>query len=188
MSEKQVLLPTFEFQGSAGIVQKPYLPEALPIMTFTDTLTLYEGSEIIEMVHYKYAHSDGDIVVHFNNADIFQTGDIFVTYGLPYIDEAAGGDLYYMIEALNKLLLHSNENTKFIPGHGPVCSIRELKEYRDLLSTILNNVETLTRENRKLEEILIDTKSKIPFETKDADKFIEQTYRSVKRHLSNQKG
>ena len=41
MSEKQVLLTTLDFQGSAGIVQKPYLPEALPIMTFTDKATLY---------------------------------------------------------------------------------------------------------------------------------------------------
>ena len=81
--------------------------------------------------------------------------------------------------------LQSNEKTEFISGHGPVCSIKELKEYRDLLSTIRNNVETLTRENRKLDEILKDTKTKIPFETKYADNFIEQVYRSVKKHLSN---
>lgn len=46
-------------------------------------------------------------------------------------------------------------------------------------------METLTRENRKLDEILKDTKTKIPFETKYADNFIEQVYRSVKKHLSN---
>jgi cyclase len=185
MSEKQVLLVTLQLQGLDNVVQKPYPSEALPIFTFTDKATLYEGTEIIELIHFKNAHTDGDIVVHFKNADIYHTGDIFVTYGLPYIDEAVGGNIYGMIEAIDKLLLESNEKTKFIPGHGPVCSIKELKEYKDLLSTILNNVEILTRENRKLDDILKDTKIKIPFETLDADKFIEQVYRSVKKHLGN---
>ena len=86
MSEKQVLLTTLDFQGSVCIVQNSYLSEALPILTFTDKATLYSGSEIIELIYFKNAHTDGDIVVHFKNADIYHTGDIFVTYGLPYID------------------------------------------------------------------------------------------------------
>jgi cyclase len=89
-----------------------------------------------------------------------------------------------MIDAIDTLLLQSNEKTKFIPGHGPVCSIKELKEYRELLSTIRNNIETLTRENRNLDEILKDTKPKIPFETENADNFIGQVFRSVKSHIS----
>jgi len=187
MSEKQVLLTTLDFQGSAGIVQKPYLPEALPILTFTDKATLCSGSEIIELIYFKNAHTDGDIVVHFKNADIYHTGDIFVTYGLPYIDEAVGGNIYDMIEAVDNLILLSNDKTKFIPGHGLVCSIKELKEYRNLLSTIQSNVEAQVRENRKLNEIIKDTKIKIHYENKGGDKFIEQVYRSVKRHLTDKK-
>jgi cyclase len=189
MSEKQVMPTWF------NAVQKPYPPEALPVLTFTDTLTLYEGNEIIELTHFKNAHSDGDIVVHFKNADIYHTGDIFVNYGLPHIDEAAGGDIYGMIEAVDQLLLKSNEKTKFIPGHGPVSSIKELKEYRNLLSTVRDNIEALTRENRKIDEIIKDTNMKIQYKNKGIetyiagwdDKFIEQVYRSVKRHLSTKK-
>jgi glyoxylase-like metal-dependent hydrolase (beta-lactamase superfamily II) len=187
MAEKQVLLTTLQFQGSAGIVQKPYPPEALPIMTFTDKATLYMGTEIIELIYFKNAHSDGDIVVHFKNADIYHTGDIFVTYGLPYIDEAVGGNIYDMIAAVDKLLLLSNDKTKFIPGHGPICSIKELKEYRNLLFTIQDYVEAQVRGNRILVDIIKDTKIKIQYENKGGDKFIEQVYRSVKRHLANEK-
>ena len=174
-----------------NIVQIPYPNEALPILTFTDKATLYEKPEVIEMIHYRNGHSDGDIVVHFKNADIYHTGDIFVNWKLPFIthiDEAAGGDIYGMIEAIDQLLMQSNENTRFIPGHGPVGSRKELQEFRNLLSTIRDNVEAMYIENRTIDEIIKDTKIKIPFEAKDADKFIEQTYRSVKRHLSKQKG
>jgi cyclase len=185
MSERQVIMPILKGLGPDNIVQKSYPPEALPILTFTDKLTIYCETEIIDLIYFKHAHSDGDVVVHFKNSDIYHTGDIFVMYGLPFIDEQAGGDIYAMIDAIDTLLSQSNEKTKFIPGHGPVCSIKELKEYRDLLFTIQNNVETLTRENRDSDEILKNTTTKIPFETEDAEQFIKQVYRSVKRHLNN---
>lgn len=183
MSEKQVLIPTLELQGSTGIVQKPYHDYALPSIVFSDIMTYYKGNEIIELIYYKNAHSDGDIVVHFKNADIFHTGDIFVTYGLPYIDESVGGNIYDMIDALDNLLLISNEGTKFIPGHGPVCTIKELKDYRDLLLLIRDNVEMKVKENYKLEDIIKDTRNKIHYENNSGDKFIEQVYRAVKKHL-----
>ncbi|MBN1187855.1 MAG: MBL fold metallo-hydrolase, partial [Bacteroidales bacterium] len=58
MSKKQVLLTTLDFQGSAGIVQKPYPDYALPSITFADKMTLYKGDEIIELIYYNHAHSD----------------------------------------------------------------------------------------------------------------------------------
>jgi NADPH:quinone reductase-like Zn-dependent oxidoreductase len=63
----------------------------------------------------------------------YHTGDIFVMYGLPFIDEKAGGDIYAMIDAIDTLVSQSKVKTKFIPGHGPVCSIKELRDYRTIL-------------------------------------------------------
>ena len=57
-------------------------------------------SKVIELVHFPDAHTDGDVVVHFINADLYHTGDIFVTYGLPYIDEYNGGDIYVLTEVI----------------------------------------------------------------------------------------
>jgi len=181
MSKKQVISKI----GSSmfKIVQKPYPPYALPTITFTDEVVLYEGTEIIELKYFRDAHTDGDIIVHFKNADIYHTGDIFVTYGFPFIDEENGGDIYFMIDAIEQLLLQSDEKTKFIPGHGPVCSKKELQEYKEFLAIIRDNVEMLTRENRKLDEIIRDTKVKIHSESLDADEFIKRVYRSAKVHL-----
>jgi glyoxylase-like metal-dependent hydrolase (beta-lactamase superfamily II) len=184
MSKKQVLLTTLDFQGFAGIVQKPYPDYALPSITFADKMTLYKGDEIIELIYYNHAHSDGDIVVHFKNANIIHTGDIFVTYGLPYIDENAGGNIYDMIYAVDQLLLMSDDKTKFIPGHGPICTKKDLEEYKGLLRLIRDNVETMVNANYKLDDILNDTRSKINYKNKSGDKFIEQVYRAVKNHPS----
>ena len=176
MSERQVM-PTFY-----NVVQKPYSNESLPTVTFTDKSELYEGGESIELTYHKAAHTDGDIIVHFKNADIYHTGDIFVTYGLPHIDEVAGGDIYGIIEASDKLLLQASEKTKFIPGHGPVCTKKELKEYRDLLIIVRDNVLKMYREKRKIEDIIKDTQIKIHYENRGGEKFIAQVYRTVEKH------
>ncbi|HLF33175.1 MAG TPA: MBL fold metallo-hydrolase [Cyclobacteriaceae bacterium] len=176
MSERQVM-PTYY-----NVVQNPYPPESLPTTTFTDKLEFNEKNETIELVYYKSAHTDGDIIVHFKNADIYHTGDIFVTYGLPHIDEAAGGDIYGIIEAVENLLSQASDKTRFIPGHGPVCTKKELQEYRDLLVTVRDNVVKLYREKRILGDIIKDTQIKIHYENKGGEKFIEQVYRTVEKH------
>lgn len=176
MSERQVM-PTFY-----NVVQKPYPVESLPTITFTDKSELHEGSETIELVYFKAAHTDGDIIVHFKTADIYHTGDIFANLFLPHIDEAAGGDIYGVIEATDKLLSQANEKTKFIPGHGPVGTKKELQAYRDLLATIRDNVVKLYREKRKLEDIIKDTQLKIHYQNNNGVDFIAQVYRTVEKH------
>lgn len=184
MSEKQLLLTTLEWQISAGIVQQPYPAYALPSITFADKMTFYRRNEIIDLIYFNHAHSDGDIVVHFKNANIFHTGDIFVTYGLPYIDENAGGNIYDMIKAVDQVLLMSDDKTKYIPGHGPICTKKELEEYRNILKIVRDNVETMVKANYELKVILKDTRNKIHLENNSGDKFIGQVYRAVKNYLS----
>ena len=176
MSERQVM-PTFY-----SVVQKPYPVESLPTITFTDKTEFYEGSETIELVYFKAAHTDGDIIVHFKSADIYHTGDIFANLFLPHIDEAAGGDIYGVIEATDQLLLQASERTKFIPGHGPVATRKELQTYRDLLAAIRDNVVKMYREKRELGDIVKDTQVKIHYENKGGEKFIAQVYRTVEKH------
>jgi glyoxylase-like metal-dependent hydrolase (beta-lactamase superfamily II) len=178
MSERQVI-PTYH-----NVVQKPYPIESLPTVTFTDKSELHEGIETIELVHVKNAHTDGDIIVHFKNADIYHTGDVFVAIGgwLPHIDEKAGGSIYGVIDATNKLLSQTSETTKFIPGHGPVSSRKEMLEYRDLLTSVRDNVVQLYRKKATLEYIIKDTQKRIHYENKGGQDFIAQVYRAVEKH------
>jgi cyclase len=178
MSERQVI-PTYR-----NVVQKPYPPEALPTITFTDKSELHEGTETIELVHFKEAHTDGDVIIHFKNADIYHTGDVFVNIGgwLPHIDEKAGGSIYGVIDAVNKLLSQTSETSKFIPGHGPVATRKEMQEYRDLLTSVRDNVVKMYKAKAKLEDIVKDTQTKIHYEREGGDKFIAQVYRAVEKH------
>lgn len=163
-------------------VQLPYPTHALPTVTFTDKLNLQDGAETIEVIHLKNAHTDGDAVVHFKQPDVYHTGDIFVTYGLPIIDEDAGGTIFGMIEAIDSLLARADNKTRFVPGHGPICFKENLLAYRNLLSFIEQKVGDLHRAGKSLAEIIKETKAGIDPNVSgvDKDRFIEQVYRMVK--------
>ncbi len=140
--------------------------------------------ETIELVYFKNAHTDGDAIVHFKKADIYHTGDIFVTYGLPVIDEDTGGNIYAMIEAIDTLLAHADDKTRFIPGHGPLCSKKEVQAYRNLLASIRDQVVLSSRKEKALKEIIKETKAKLDPKIGgiNQEKFIAQVYRMVKNH------
>ena len=99
-------------------------------------MELFEDKEVFELIHFKNAHTDGDVIIHFKKADIYHTGDIFVTYGLPFIDENNGGDIYGMIGAIDYLLSVSNAETKFIPG---MALFAQLRSFQIIVSYLLQS-------------------------------------------------
>ena len=167
---------------SFGVLQKASPLEALPTITFSDSLRLYDGMEIIELIHCKNAHTDGDIIVHFKKANIYHTGDIFVTYGLPFIDENNGGDIYGMIAAVDYLLSVSDTETKFIPGHGAVCTTTELAAYRKLLVSITDQVSGFIKKGLPVEKIITEVKIDEKIQGESRKDFIPQVYRMVLKH------
>jgi cyclase len=69
----------------------PYTQEALPThalpnVTFSDSLTIYKSNGIIQVYHLKNAHTDVDVYVRFKKANVIHTGDLVMTFGLPFID------------------------------------------------------------------------------------------------------
>lgn len=183
MMERQVI------RSHENEVQQPYPPQALPTVTFTDRLSFQEGDETIELLYFKNAHTDGDVVVHFKKADIYHTGDIFVTYGLPIIDTESGGNISAMIKAIETLLARANDRTRFIPGHGPLCSKKELHAYKNLLASIKDQVAALHNQNRPLAEIIKETKALLNPNLSgiSQEKFIMQVYNTVRSDRTNQK-
>ncbi|QHT65902.1 MBL fold metallo-hydrolase [Rhodocytophaga rosea] len=188
---RERLLKDRVISGSAfgAIIQKAYPTEGLPTITFNDTMTLYDGNETIRLIHFPNAHTDGDAIVHFKTANIYHTGDIFVTYGLPVIDEANGGDIYAMIQTIEYLLSVSNSDTRFIPGHGPVCSVKELSEYRMLLTSIKDQVVAGAKKGLSLEKITEAVTVNKNVGGIDRNMFIGHVYRMVLKHekMNNKK-
>jgi glyoxylase-like metal-dependent hydrolase (beta-lactamase superfamily II) len=146
LEEKQVL-------SLSNLVQKAYPFEALPFITFSDSLTLNEPNEKIKIYHVKNAHTDGDSFIEFINANVIHTGDVFVRYGFPYIDDNNGGNIYGMIEAIDMLINSTNDSTKIIPGHGPISNKKELISYRDMLITVVSRVQNAIESSLSIEQI-----------------------------------
>ena len=109
-------------------------PGALPNITFTDSLTFHHNGQEIIAFHVPHAHTDGDGVLHFPQANVIHAGDV-VFYGLyPYIDTAAGGSIDGMIAGVERIIGLCDDNTQVIPGHGPLVNKGQLAEYLDMLT------------------------------------------------------
>jgi cyclase len=134
-------------------VTPPRDKDAFPVITFTDKLNFHLNDEDIELIHFDPAHTDGDVAVHFRKANVYHMGDMFVTYGYPYIDFTNGGSINGFITSLDKLLAMMDENTKIIPGHGEVCTKADMKIFRDKLADIRDQVAAALKKGKKIEEI-----------------------------------
>ena len=163
-------------------LQKAHAADVLPTITYSETMNLEEPNETIDLIYMKNAHTDGDTFIYFKKANIYHTGDVFVRYGIPFIDENNGGDIYGMIAAANYLMEHSNSETKFIPGHGVVCSVQEVKAFRDLLVLILDHVKRLYKQGASIEKVLSEVKIDEKIGGFNKQNFIKHAYRMVQKH------
>ncbi|MEE8529063.1 MAG: MBL fold metallo-hydrolase [Gammaproteobacteria bacterium] len=129
-------------------------PGGLPIMTFDSTVSFHLNGQDIFVFHVENAHTDGDSVVHYRTANVVHTGDV-VFYGLyPYIDVMNGGSVKGTITAVDQIIELVDENTKVIPGHGTLTDAAGLREYRDVLATIVGRIEALMAEGKTEAEVL----------------------------------
>jgi len=133
---------------------KKALPKAgLPIITFTENIHFYFNDNTINVFHVHHAHTDGDAVVYFPDENVIHTGDIYFQGKYPFIDLETGGSVQGTIDAVNKILLLTDENTKIIPGHKNLSNKKELLAYRDMLVTIKDTVKKKIEEGKTKEEI-----------------------------------
>jgi len=123
---------------------------ALPVVTFTDTVTFWLGGEEIVVWHAPHGHTDGDGVVHFKTSDIIHSGDL-IFFGLyPYIDVSAGGSIDGMIAGVQRILDNCGPDTRIIPGHGPLLDTAQVTEYIAMLRDIRGAVADLKAEGKDL--------------------------------------
>lgn len=98
-------------------------------------------------------------------------------------------NIFALIEALDTLLARADDRTPFIPGHGPLCSKKELLAYKNLLASIKDEVEFLHNQNRPLAEIIKETQALLHpnLYGVSRERFITQVYRMVKSNRIDQK-
>jgi len=143
-----------QFNEAFNRTTPPSPKDALPVVTFGNTVTFHLNGDEIRGIHVPGAHTDGDTVIYFRKANVIHAGDLYFNERYPFIDLSAGGSVLGMIDAANLMLELANEETTIIPGHGPVSSVKELTSYRDMLVTIHDRVAALVVEGKTLEEVV----------------------------------
>ena len=134
--------------------QEAYSAAGLPEITFAESMTFHYNGHTIDVFHAPRAHTDGDAIIHFREANVFHTGDVFVSYGLPFIDQPNGGSVDGMIAAAYRLAGMANDDTRFIPGHGQLSNKGDLIAFAEMLITLRDRIQGLIDEGKTLEEVI----------------------------------
>src|SRR5260221_5815518 len=121
----------------------PSPAEALPQQTFATSYQLQANGETLALQHFAPAHTDSDIYVHFQKANVISMGDLFFNGMYPYIDPGTGGRITGMIAAADKILSLADNYTKIVAGHGPLGNKADLTKSRDILITSRDRVQKL---------------------------------------------
>jgi cyclase len=127
---------------------------ALPVITFSDTISFYVNEDTVRTFHVRNAHTDGDAIILFRRANVLHMGDTFFNGMYPFIDVSTRGSLTGMIAAVNQVLSTTSASTRIIPGHGPLASRADLARYRDMLVTVRARVGRLVARGRTLPQVL----------------------------------
>jgi glyoxylase-like metal-dependent hydrolase (beta-lactamase superfamily II) len=165
---------------------------ALPVITFSDTITFYTNDDTVRTFHVANAHTDGDAIIFFRKANVVHMGDTFFNGRYPLIDLSSGGSLLGMIAAANQGLAMTNAETRFIPGHGPLATRADLVRYRDMLVTVRDRVGKMITQRRTLKQIL-DAKPLTDLDAQwgngniKADQFLTIIYESLTQPAKKQR-
>lgn len=126
---------------------------SLPIITFDSSVTFHLNGEDIRAMHVAHAHTDGDSIIHFPASNVVHAGDVTFIGQYPFIDVGTGGSINGLISAVDAILALCDDNTKIIPGHGPLSTPADLRSYRTMLATMRDRIAAMIADGKSLEQV-----------------------------------
>jgi cyclase len=169
-------------------------PARLPILTYGmgDPVRLRMNGETVELIPVRAAHTGGDTIVRFVNADVIMIGDFYRNFGYPFIDTANGGSLKGALDGLELTMKIAGPTTRLVPGHGTYINRTDIVPYRDMILDVRNRVQQLIGQGKSLQEVLA-AKVTAPYDAKvpggllpagnagtSADRFVSMVYAQLK--------
>lgn len=127
---------------------------ALPVLTFNDNLTLHLNGDEARVIHYKNSHTDGDSLIHFVNANVIHTGDLWFNGLYPFMDISSGGSVSGAIKTIKAILALADDDTRIIPGHGPLGDKQAMRDYLAMLETVSGRMAKLIAAGKSIDEII----------------------------------
>src|ERR1700677_658789 len=167
-------------------------PGGVPTVTYRygspgiPAVTIHMNGETVDFIPMMPSHTAGDTIVRFNKANVIYIEDFYRNFGYPFADQANGGSIKGMIEAVDLIEKIAGPDTTLIPGHGTLVTKKDLLGYRAMLVDILEKVQKLRGEGKLLDEVLAANLT-APYDattlgdTKQSkDRFITEVYDEVK--------
>ena len=127
---------------------------AWPRTTFNDKFALYYDGDQVDLGYILPAHTDGDIYVKLQKANVLHCGDILFNGVYPFIDPSSGGNINGMIAGSAQCLAQADAETKIIPGHGPLGDKAALTGYRDMMVTVRDRVQKQKAAGKSLQDVV----------------------------------
>ena len=169
--------------GQPGV---PAPAVALPMVTYDAPLTVHMNGEDVQLVPVPVAHTDGDTMVYFPNANVIMTGDFYRSTGYPNIDRANGGTMNGMLAGFDAIVRLGKPDTKVIPGHGAIVDRAAVTAHKQMMMAVRDKVAALVRQNKTQEEV-VAAKPAADFDATvtgataaTADRFVGQLYQELK--------
>ena len=149
--------------------------------------TIHMNGEAVDFIPMMPSHTAGDTIGRFNKANVIYIEDFYRNFGYPFADQANGGSIKGMIEAVDLIQQLAGPDTTLVPGHGTPVRKRDLLGYRAMpVVDILGSVQKLRDEGKLLDEVLAANLT-APYDgttqgdTKQSkDRFITEVYDEVK--------
>ena len=172
-------------EGSTANKVDPAPKEALPVITFDQSVSVHFNGEEIRVIHFPHGHTDGDAVIFFTGSNVVHMGDDFFNGNFPFVDLDSGGDVEGYVRNVGEVLTKLPAGAKIIPGHGALATADDLKSFHRMLTETTGIVRRKIAAGKTLDEI---KKEGLPEEWKSwgkgfisTDRWIETIYRSFTR-------
>jgi glyoxylase-like metal-dependent hydrolase (beta-lactamase superfamily II) len=137
---------------SIGKKIEPAPQKSLPVLTYDEGVTIHLNGKTASVLKMTPAHTDGDSVIFWKDANVIHTGDIFFNGKFPFIDGSSGGTLAGMIKATDKILAMIDDKTIIIPGHGSLAKKADLTSYNAMLKDVSARIDQTKEEGKSRDE------------------------------------
>jgi len=127
---------------------------ALPTQTFANMHKIDANGEQIVLGYVPPAHTDTDIYIKFQKANVLQLGDVFFNGMYPFIDVSTGGTIGGMINGASMAMKQADNSTKIVPGHGPLGDLASLTKYHEVLVTVRDRIAKLKKSGQTLQQVV----------------------------------
>jgi glyoxylase-like metal-dependent hydrolase (beta-lactamase superfamily II) len=167
-------------------------PAGVPTSTYrygapgTPAVTIHMNGETVDFIPMMPSHTAGDTIVRFNKANVIYIEDFYRNFGYPFADQANGGSIKGMLEAVDLIEKIAGPDTTLIPGHGTLVTKKDLLGYRAMLVDILAQVQKLRDQGKSLDEVVAANLT-APYDAttlgdtqQSKDRFISEVYDELK--------